>query len=206
MATAICTSDEDCETDGLGCTVDVCLGGDTCQRTPAYCPTDYTCIEPICQGGCGGCTEEASCSQSDCCSWTKDPGCDDTPCGERGDESTCTFHGCTWSNEPVACDTKDACNSESCSGCSWSNKNKICLDDATSSQCSVSAGGQCTGPDPTPCVLSCHGIQEPFTCQPPPPQCREAGVSCVDDVNACCAGTTCNCWTKGKKAGQCQCQ
>ena len=198
-----CSRHVDCETDGLGCTVDVCLGDLTCQRTPA-CPTDYTCVEPICPGGCAGCTEEASCSQSGGCAWSKqDPACIDPPttCGEINDGATCTAHGCAWSNDPVTCDTKAACNAGSCPGCSWSGKLKSCVDDTDSPCSGGSGGGQCTGADPTPCDRTCNGTQEPFTCQPPPPQCRLAGTSCVDDTDACCG--SCSCWTKGKKAGQC---
>ena len=171
------------------------------------CPMDYTCVEPICTGGCGGCTDEALCSQSDGCAWSKqDPACVDPPatCGEINDVTICTTHGCAWSNDPVTCDTKAACNAGNCPGCSWSGKLKSCVDDTDSPCSGGSSGGRCTGADPTPCDRTCNGTQEPFTCQPPPPQCRQAGTSCVDDTDACCG--SCSCWTKGKKAGQCECQ
>ena len=191
--TAQCSSPEDCDTDGLGCTVDECLGDSTCKRTPA-CPTDYTCVEPICLGGCTNCDGEASCTQSNGCTWDKVGDCVDPPSTCQGlSQAECASdwaNGCEWTTDNLVCNSKDTCGN--CAGCSWSNKNKKCQD-SSGAEC----GGtieQCIGaPIGDPCEYSCSGDQDPFTCQPPGPTCGEPGVPCQTSEECCN-----KCQTKGR--------
>ena len=168
-----CLVDDDCN-DGLYCNgIDVCSSSGFCEAGQSPCTPLQTCSEAICLGGCGGCSDEATCLQSPNCTWTKvDITCvDPEPCTE--------------------CLTKTTC-AANCPDCSWSNKDKLCMDTNDTPCGSI----ECTG-TPPPCERSCTGTQANYTCHSTP-MCGGTGDPCTTNEECC---ETCR--TKGRNANTC---